>query len=140
LVLPSFAEGLPVVFMESLALGRPVIATQIAGHPELLDERVGWLVPPADSLALAAAMASALESTDLAEMGCEGRRRVEKMHDAKKEATRLLRLMTAAVKQDSVPPWAPELDETYAIFETAPNSETTPSLAQDQSERASVRF
>lgn len=140
LVLPSFAEGLPVVFMESLALGRPVIATQIAGHPELIDERVGWLVPPGDSLALAAAMANALASNNLAEMGCEGRRRVEWMHDASKEAARLLRLITTAVKEGRVPAWAPELDETYAVSETASHSESTPYLVQNQPERASIRF
>jgi glycosyltransferase involved in cell wall biosynthesis len=100
--------------MESLALGRPVIATQIAGHPELIDDRVGWLVPPGDSLALAAAMADSLDSTDLVEMGREGRARVEWMHDAKKEAKRLLSLMTAAVHTGFVPAWDPELDETYA--------------------------
>ena len=47
-VLPSFAEGLPVVFMESLALERPVIATYVAGVPELVQNGIsGWLVPAA---------------------------------------------------------------------------------------------
>ena len=46
LILPSFAEGLPGVFFEALALGRPVVTTYIAGHPELIEERAnGWLVP-----------------------------------------------------------------------------------------------
>jgi len=46
LILPSFAEGLPVVLMEAAALSRPVIATYVAGIPELvLDRASGWLVP-----------------------------------------------------------------------------------------------
>jgi glycosyltransferase involved in cell wall biosynthesis len=45
MVLPSFAEGLPVVIMEALALGRPVISTYVAGIPELVEPGVcGWLV------------------------------------------------------------------------------------------------
>lgn len=51
LVLPSFAEGLPVVIMEALALGRPVISTYTAGIPELIKPGVnGWLVPPGSTL------------------------------------------------------------------------------------------
>src|SRR5262249_19516144 len=45
LVLPSFAEGLPVVIMEALAMGRPVLSTYVAGIPELVRPGVnGWLV------------------------------------------------------------------------------------------------
>lgn len=44
MVIPSFAEGLPVVIMESFALGRPVISTYVAGIPELVVENEsGWL-------------------------------------------------------------------------------------------------
>src|SRR5690348_8438632 len=53
LVLPSFAEGLPVVIMEAMALGRPVISTFVAGIPELVHTgEHGWLVPAGDSEAL----------------------------------------------------------------------------------------
>ena len=48
-VLPSFAEGLPVVLMEAMAMGIPVISTRITGIPELVDsEANGFLVPPGD--------------------------------------------------------------------------------------------
>ena len=49
LVLPSFAEGLPVVIMEAMALRRPVISTFVAGIPELVKPgEHGWLVPSGD--------------------------------------------------------------------------------------------
>jgi colanic acid/amylovoran biosynthesis glycosyltransferase len=51
LILPSFAEGLPVVVMEAFADGRPVIATAIAGVPELVTSKTGWLVPAGDARA-----------------------------------------------------------------------------------------
>ena len=48
LVMPSFAEGLPVVIMEAMALGRPVISTSIAGIPELVEDGVNGYLVPAD--------------------------------------------------------------------------------------------
>lgn len=83
LLLPSFAEGLPVVIMEALCLGRPVISTTIAGIPELVDERCGWLVPPGDTAALADAMRRALvaDGAELRSKGAIGRERVTRMHD-----------------------------------------------------------
>ena len=92
LILPSFAEGLPVVVMEAMAAGRPVIATAIAGVPELVREgREGWLVPAGDAGALAEAIRclSATPAERLAEMGAEARMRVLARHDIEKEAARL---------------------------------------------------
>ncbi|MEL6479317.1 MAG: glycosyltransferase [Pseudomonadota bacterium] len=83
LMLPSFAEGLPIVLMEAFALQRPVITTYIAGIPELIDASCGWLVPASDQQALITALDACLSATpqDLAAMGAEGRRRVEASHD-----------------------------------------------------------
>lgn len=92
LVSPSFAEGLPVVIMEAMALGRPVIATYVAGIPELVEPgETGWLVPASDSIALSDAMRAALEASveQLAAMGAAGRLRVEQRHDSLKEAAKL---------------------------------------------------
>ena len=62
MVLPSFAEGLPVVIMEALALGRPVISTYVAGIPELVEPGVcGWLVSAGSIEALTDKMRMALE-------------------------------------------------------------------------------
>jgi glycosyltransferase involved in cell wall biosynthesis len=95
LVLPSFAEGLPVVIMEAMALGRPVIATFVAGIPELVAPGDhGWLVPAGDTEALAAAMQACLDSnTDaIARMGDAARTKVLQRHDADKEAAKLASL------------------------------------------------
>lgn len=83
LVLPSFAEGLPVVFMEAFALERPVIATYIAGIPELVDDTCGWIVPAADQRALEHALRAALTASaeELDAKGRAGRLRVEAAHD-----------------------------------------------------------
>ena len=79
LLLPSFAEGLPIVFMEALALGRPVLATYIAGIPELVDEQCGWIVPAGSQPDLLASLRAALRTADdvLITKGAVGRKRIE---------------------------------------------------------------
>lgn len=92
LVLPSFAEGLPVVIMEALARGRPVISTYVAGIPELVRPGVnGWLVPAGSVESLAETIREALESSreKLEDLGKAGRASVAERHDARKEAARL---------------------------------------------------
>jgi glycosyltransferase involved in cell wall biosynthesis len=99
LVLPSFAEGLPVAVMEALALGRPVITSAIAGTPELVESgRTGWLVPAGSVEGLAAAMRAALAAapSHLSEMGRAGAALVAQFHDAGREAARLATLFEAA--------------------------------------------
>ena len=102
LLLPSYAEGLPIVIMETFAIGRPVISTTIAGIPELVDQECGWLVPPGDHEALVAAMAAALvaDPRTLHRMGLEGRRRVEEFHDRSRLATQLHELFGQARSGD----------------------------------------
>ena len=99
LVLPSFAEGLPVVIMEALALRRPVISTYIASIPELVvDGENGRLVPAGDVEALADAMAWIFQSPPepLAKMGEAGAKAVAERHDARIEARKLLALIRQA--------------------------------------------
>ena len=84
MVLPSFAEGLPVVIMEALALERPVISTYVAGIPELVDDGCGWMVPAGAVDALVDAMVACLQTdaATLTRLGKEGRRRVLTRHHA----------------------------------------------------------
>lgn len=99
MVLPSFAEGLPVVIMEALALRRPVISTYVAGIPELVqNDRCGWLVPAGDVPSLRDAMRAALAATprELDALGAEGHRRVAQRHDADKAAALLRDAFVAA--------------------------------------------
>jgi colanic acid/amylovoran biosynthesis glycosyltransferase len=98
MVLPSFAEGLPVVIMEALALQRPVIVTAIAGTPELVDEGCGWLIPAGSVEALVTAMKAALSASPsaLSVMGAEGRRRVKAHHNAAHNGAALLHLISDA--------------------------------------------
>lgn len=103
LVLPSFAEGLPVVIMEALAMGRPVISTYIAGIPELVEDGVnGWLIPAGDIEQLATAMRTVIDATPekLGRMGREGALRVAERHDAHKEAQKLAMCFTCALGAD----------------------------------------
>lgn len=97
LVLPSFAEGLPVVIMEAMALGRPVISTWVAGIPELVrDGQEGWMVPAGSVEALVDAIHDCLEAPllRLIEIGQAARRRVLERHDAGVEAAKLAALFT----------------------------------------------
>lgn len=84
-VLPSYAEGLPIVIMEAFALGRSVVATNVDGIPELVvPGRTGWLVRSGSAAELADALAMALTAPDetLREFAREGRRLVETHHSA----------------------------------------------------------
>lgn len=98
MVLPSFAEGLPVVIMEALALRVPVITTAIAGVPELVDAACGWVIPAGSIDALADAMAEALaaDPARLRAMGEVGRARVLARHDARANGAAMAALFAEA--------------------------------------------
>ncbi|WP_397449710.1 glycosyltransferase [Pseudomonas sp. NA-150] len=92
LVLPSFAEGLPVVIMEAMALRRPVLTTYVAGIPELVRQgENGWLFPAGavDELATAMADCLAQPADVLQRMGEAAYQRVLERHDIDTEAAKL---------------------------------------------------
>ncbi len=94
LVLPSFAEGLPVVLMEALASLIPVIATQVAGVSELVQDGVsGFIVQPGDVDTLALRLDQLLSDPALCvAMGAAGRRKVEAEFDIRAAVEKLAAL------------------------------------------------
>jgi glycosyltransferase involved in cell wall biosynthesis len=102
LILPSLAEGLPVVIMEALALRRPVLSTYVAGIPELVRPgENGWLVPASSVDDLARALREVLEAPRdrLEAYGRAGREAVRERHDSAREARRLSEHFRAAVER-----------------------------------------
>ena len=100
LILPSFAEGLPVVIMEAMSLRRPVISTYIAGIPELVqDGENGWLCVAGDITALTNTMREALSTpvVRLQEMGDAAFARVTARHHIDSEAAKLAEFMKSSV-------------------------------------------
>lgn len=93
-VLPSFAEGLPVVLMEAMAKGLPVVASRIMGIPELVQHGVhGLLVPPGRVGPLAEAIAMVARDLHLCgEMGAKGREKVCREFDVSQAAKQLSEL------------------------------------------------
>lgn len=95
-VLPSFAEGVPVVLMEAMASHLPVITTRIAGIPELVEDGVsGSLVPPGNVDALTSALDHILSDPARRHAyGTAGRRAVTRGYDGQQEAKWLSELIT----------------------------------------------
>jgi glycosyltransferase involved in cell wall biosynthesis len=79
LLAPSLWEGFGLVFLEAMALSVPIITARVSAIPEVVvDGETGWLVPPRDADALAAALLDALAHPDTRrEHGAKGRRRLE---------------------------------------------------------------
>ena len=106
LVVPSFAEGLPIVCMEAMALRRPVLSTWVAGIPELVrDGREGLLFPPGDVPAMVDALERflALPTASVVEMGRSARERVLTRHSIDVSATRLRSLFGGARSRQTAP-------------------------------------
>ncbi len=99
LVLPSLAEGLPIVLMEAMALGKPVVATCISGIPELVDDGCGFLVPAGSTEAIVEALHAVLaaDPDTLVAMGEVGRERVRRQHDVDRNTAALAALLRPLV-------------------------------------------
>ena len=101
MVLPSFAEGLPVVIMEALAMRKPVITTYIAGIPELIENGIeGWLIPAGSRQDLTRALLKAIntEADTYKKMGESGYLKVAEYHNIDKESQRLAQHLRGALQ------------------------------------------
>jgi glycosyltransferase involved in cell wall biosynthesis len=98
-ILPSLMEGLPVVLIEAMALGKPVVAPYIAGIPELVDDGVtGLLFRPGDWTHLAEqALQLAASSSEAGKMGERGRTRVQREFDVNIAVEPLLELFRPTI-------------------------------------------
>ncbi|MGF1547896.1 MAG: glycosyltransferase family 4 protein [Thiotrichales bacterium] len=108
--IPSFAEGIPVVLMEAMAMEIPCVTTRITGIPELIRDGVdGLLVAPSASDELAAAIARLMDDPELRErLAKSGRQRVLEQYDLAKNVDRLATLFRRRVAQSvDVPPIHP---------------------------------
>jgi colanic acid/amylovoran biosynthesis glycosyltransferase len=84
-------DGVPVALLEAMAAGLPVVATPVSGLAEVVDDEVGWVVPPGDRAALARALAdAAADPAARAARGAAARARVEASGDPEQQARELL--------------------------------------------------
>lgn len=92
-------EGIPVVLMEAMASGVPVVASRISGIPELVEDgETGLLVEPRDAEGLADALARLIGDAELRRrLGAAGRMKVEREFDLKKSAVELSRRFASEV-------------------------------------------
>jgi glycosyltransferase involved in cell wall biosynthesis len=106
LVLPSFAEGLPVVYMEALASRIPVVASRVAGVQELVEDGVcGFTVPPGDVATLVDRIIRLMDNPNAArDMGEAGRSAVEEGFDIAREGAWLAQLFRQGGSQGRLRP------------------------------------
>jgi len=95
--LPSSAEGLPLVVLEAMAAGKPVVAAAVGGVPELVvDGETGLLVPAGDLDALQRALTDLLADPERARrLGEAGRARVRASFSATAASERILKIYEA---------------------------------------------
>jgi colanic acid/amylovoran biosynthesis glycosyltransferase len=97
--IPSFAEGIPVVLMEAMAMGIPCVTTQITGIPELIHDGVsGLLVAPSDLDGLVQALALLMDDAGLRErLSVEGRNQVTRHYDLAENVKKLANIFTRRI-------------------------------------------
>lgn len=94
LVLPSYAEGVPVTLMEALGSGVPVIATQVGGVSELVEDQInGIIIRPGDTNQLAEALKTLIYNPELRNLyGQKGKEKVLADFNSELEAKKLQNL------------------------------------------------
>ena len=98
--LPSFAEGIPVVLMEAMAMGIPCVSTHINGIPELIRNGIdGLVVAPSDLDALVQALAKLMDDKPLREcLAAGGRTRILEQYDLRRNVVELARIFVERMR------------------------------------------
>jgi glycosyltransferase involved in cell wall biosynthesis len=93
-VLPTLVDALPTVLIETLAAEKPIVASNVGGIPEIVENGVnGLLVPPREPLELAKACIKVLENRDLAnEFIMAGREKVQQQFDVQVQSRKLIKI------------------------------------------------
>jgi glycosyltransferase involved in cell wall biosynthesis len=101
--LPSFAEGVPVVLIEAMAMGLPCVATRITGIPELIRDGVdGLLVTPADVSEIVQALGRLIDDAQLRRrLSGSARARIQEKHNIKLQAEQLSAIFSAQLGASS---------------------------------------
>ena len=104
LVLPSFAEGLPVVLMEAMALGRPVLATNVAGVAEPVEPgKNGWLVPADHRGAIGALRDSGSRAVRIVTVRSQGSQCVAERHNLRRRRQSWRNFLAAQLRHSVEP-------------------------------------
>ncbi len=100
-IIASVAEGIPQFLFQTMAMGKPVVATEVGGIPEIVTSGVnGVLIPPEDPAALGKAMLQVLGDPESARrLGEEGRRLVEREYTVEKMAEKVYRVYKQVYEQ-----------------------------------------
>lgn len=103
LVLPSFAEGLPLVILEAMACAKPVVASNVNGIPEAVEDNItGLLVNPGDAAALTDSVSKLLSNETLRkDMGKAARMRAETLFGIGSYANRMQKIYSNILKCES---------------------------------------
>jgi glycosyltransferase involved in cell wall biosynthesis len=120
-VMPSFSEGTPNSVVEAMACGKPIIASEVGGIPDMIGADSGIVVPPGDMEALAGAMIRLARDPDLrSQMGAAAKERYEKLFSPKVVVPLMIETYRRVMQNahhlpDTVStnghrhPWAPEV-------------------------------
>jgi glycosyltransferase involved in cell wall biosynthesis len=100
-VLPSVWEGFGIVFLEAMALGKPVIGTNVGGIPEVVQDGVtGYLVEPRNPPQLADKMLQLLnDETTRRQMGIKGQQRVKELFDIKIQVSKIEQIYASVLNK-----------------------------------------